>query len=107
MSLEIDRTLVLSTAHVSKATADILNGDAPERDGLKPAIDGHVADWGCYGWVVWCGGQTVPKIELDAEMLYMPADLHRVVMFARDNNCQYVRFDCDADEIDELPTWEW
>lgn len=102
MSLEIDRTLVLSTAHVHPETAHILDGEDPHKQ-----IDGHVADWGCYGWVVWCGGQTVPKIELDAEMLYMPADLHRVVMFARDNNCQYVRFDCDADEIDGLPTWEW
>ena len=98
MSLEIDRTLVLSTAHVSRATADILNGDAPERDGLKPAIDGHVADW---------GGKVVPDIDEDSVLCLMPADMFRVLLFARDHNCQFVRFDCDADTVSGLPTWDW
>lgn len=107
MSLEIDRTLVLSTAHVSRATADILNGDAPERDGLKPAIDGHVADWGCWGWVVYTGGEVVPDIDEDSVLCLMPADMFRVLLFARDHNCQFVRFDCDADTVSGLPTWDW
>lgn len=113
--LEIDRTLVLSTGHVSGETAQILNGETPTSCGrrtgdgerLKQQIDGHISDWGIYGWVVWCGGQTVPTVETENELLLMPEDLHRVLMFARDHDCQYVRFDCDADFVAGLPRFEW
>jgi hypothetical protein len=104
MKLEIDKTLVLSTAHVTPETAAILN-EGIESQG--PMISGHVADWSDYGWVMWCGGETDPKIETEDNEGLLPADVHGALMFARKHGCQYVRFDCDADTVDDLPTWEW
>ena len=106
--LEIYRTLVLSTGHVSAETARILNNDKPRKDGLgKCQIDGHVADWGEYGWVVYCGGNTVPQVDNDTELMLLPEDLHRCLMFARDHDCQFVRFDCDGPLVDGLPEFDW
>jgi hypothetical protein len=90
--LTVYRTLVLSTGHVTKETADRLNG--PD-DNDKP--NGYMGDWLCYGWIIWS----------DAERQEIPDDLWRCMKFAQSIDCEYIRFDCDGDTVEFLPTWEW
>ena len=97
--LEIDQTLVLSTAHVSPATRAALDaGGADDSDNTVPLT----LPWQDYGWIVW--------VDADWARLTAPtdarADLAAVLGLARDNGCQWVRLDCDGPIVAGLPTYE-
>jgi hypothetical protein len=85
----IFRMLDLSTAHVSDETRQRLD------DGeLIPA--GYAK--GEYGWFV-------PVIDNDDD--HTPPELRAIMEFARKQNCQWLMFDRDADQIDGLATFDW
>jgi len=93
MTLEIRSFLTISTAHVSEQTATLLD-NTPEKD--WPVSGGLFST---YGWFMYahdedCSGD-------------IPSDLMAVFTFARSHGCNYVLFDCDADAVDNLPTYEW
>lgn len=90
--LEKRTILVLSTGHVTKETARLLNSTKLE-------------DWPCcggpyagYGWFVYAHDENDGQI---------PADLFAVMEFARANGCTNVLFDCDAEQVEGLPAYEW
>lgn len=93
MSYEIDKTLVLSTAHVSPETAELLNGGSVISNDAITLLSGPLRDE--YGWNVWVETEDAPD------------DLKHVLAFAVELDCRYVRLDCDGPEINFLPTWEW
>lgn len=100
-SLEINRELVLSTSHVQEATMDWLR----ESDGrITPDgyedFDRPAGDSVEYGALVFC-------MYDDDETAAMPADLGPLVRLARDNDCKWLRLDCDGPVVDGLPAWEW
>lgn len=91
--METHNLLILSTSHVTAATAMRLT-------------DGPVSDWpvsgapyGPYGWFCYAHDEDVEG--------NIPVEMMNVFRFARVNGCGYVLFDRDADVIDELPTWDW
>ncbi len=91
--IETFKTLVLSTGHVSKATAQRF-----EAGHNKPeTIDGYMTDWSSYGWVFYCHDNDETT----------PPELLQAAAFARARDCRYILFDCDGDLIDELPQFEW
>lgn len=84
--MEIRRTLILSTAHIKEETL------------MRFKSHPHVADFefGAYFYANPLG--------IDQEV---PEDLRTVLEFARAEACCEVKFDADADEIDQLPTYDW
>lgn len=92
--LEIMKTLVLSTGHVSKETAEFLDACGVAGNFLIVTS----VPFGDYGWLV-------PTCA--AEEGGCPADLKVVLEFAARHDCTWVRLDCDGNRIDDLPSWEW
>lgn len=95
-SLEIRRFVVISTAHVSETTAQRLD-NTPAKE--WPRVGGH---YGEYGWFVYAHDENA-GVGRDA----IHTDLFEVMSWARKQRCDYVLFDCDADEIESLPAYDW
>lgn len=91
MTLPIVKMLNISTGHVSKETADLLNGNKLDDVWTIP----HE-----YGWIVFVS-EYVEKEPVPQ------ADMQQVLVFARKHGCDYIKFDCDASLIDELPKYSW
>jgi len=86
--------LDLSTAHLPEAVCDRLS-----------AQPGVVAYSTTQGWLMW-----VPD-NPDEHALHSDDPTPEVVLsiqrYARAMDCDYVLFDADADQIDDLPAWQW
>lgn len=95
--LELGRHLVLSTAHVSLATSQLLANWATHPVEVQPLT--VAATW--YGWFV-----STFEVEGD-DAVRIPADLAEVQRFARSLDCAYILFDCDADEVEGLQRFSW
>lgn len=101
---EIERTLVLSTAHVSEETALLLNhtailtGDA----GLTwaPAMTREE------GWLFAVPMNFTP-VEWAIHVEPYPAELRAAFAVARDEGCHWLLFDCDGPIVDTLTAFEW
>ena len=104
MSLEINRMLVLSTAHVSQETADKLPRGHADMVDDDFGGSSDVPSWGpafarAEGWLFYVGDA---KTYEDA-----PSDLKECVAFANSCNCVWLMFDRDGNEVPQLPTYEW
>lgn len=95
--LEIRKLLVLSTSHVTKATADLLN--STDAVTSWPWCGGP---YGEYGWMFYCAEENNGEGDR-----HIPDDLFAVMQFARANGCDNVLLDRDSEPVDGLPTWEW
>lgn len=95
--LEIRKLLVLSTSHVTKATADLLNSTDAATE--WPGCGGP---YGEYGWMFYCSEENNGEGDR-----HIPDELFAVMQFARANGCDNVLLDRDSDPVDGLPTWEW
>lgn len=93
MKLEIDRVLVCTTGHLTASDASDLENEAT---GLV------VHETGEYGWMIWADGQ-----EEESYLEKTSSNLRKLIEFAREHECEWIRFDCDADPIDGLPTYDW
>lgn len=51
-----------------------------------------------YGWFVWASEEPGDDV---------PPDLIAIMSYARSLGAEYICFDCDADEIDGFPTFDW
>lgn len=91
--LDIRSFLILSTIHVPQSVAQMLDQTPREE---WPLCGGH---WSSYGWFLWCHEEDVEG--------NIPPELMVVFDFARSKGCNYVLFDCDADQRDDLPQFEW
>lgn len=93
---DLRRFLVLSTAHVSEATAKRLDGSP-------------VADWPClggpygeYGWFLYAHDENA-GVGKDR----IPDDLFAVMTYVRKQGYDYLLLDCDGDEVADLPCFDW
>lgn len=96
-SLEKRQLLVLSTACISKATAEWLDSHDPRTE--WPVCGGH---YGPYGWTFYCSEDNEGEGDR-----HIPDDLFAVMQFARAQGCDNLLLDRDASTADALPTWEW
>lgn len=88
----IERHAVISTGHVSQATAAMLDAGAED------------LPMSCYppeyGWLVPTG------ISAEAEP-DVPTDLWAVMQLAKRSDCAWILFDRDGPMVGDLETFEW
>lgn len=93
------KVLVCSTAHVSPATANWLNGQALKaatpRSSSPPAI--HMAGHR-YGWLLYA--------DEDPNEAW-PADVQRLMRKARELGADWIDLDTDGDPIEGLQLYQW
>jgi hypothetical protein len=98
---EIRKTLVCSTAHVSRNVMMILDNDYAPHD-----IPWLVYSRLEYGWLIryW-----PPKLSEDRTAAWrtMPRCMKDVIERAESLGCSMVMFDADADELEGVRTYEW
>lgn len=90
--MEIRPTLFLSTAHLSRDTA---------RSFEQPEGEGRPTPWADpiqHGYFCYAYEETEEPF---------PADLAACCRKARQVGAEYLRFDCDADTIPGLSTYDW
>lgn len=88
--VEVQKMLVLSTAHISRETALYLDN--------YQSI-GYSKDE--YGWFI-------PITDVDTQYRNgWPDDLWAIRKFAIAHGCSWIMLDRDADTIDGLETWDW
>lgn len=91
----------LSTVHLTPQTANLLDNEKWCEDNYLIVYKKDECGW------------FIPVIEphgyywenMASEIL--PHDLYDCFKYAAENNCKYLAFDCDAETIDELQTYEW
>lgn len=89
----IECALVLSTAHITERTSEILTSDA---------IDGLVAyPKGEYGFFVY-----VPE-ESSEGISDCPKDLMACIEAAKERGCEWLMLERDAETMETLPTYDW
>lgn len=93
---DLRRFIVLSTSHVSAATAKRLE-DTPVED--WPCLGGP---YGGYGWFLYAHDENAGTGDDE-----IPADLFAVMAWVRKQGCDYLLLDCDGDEVEGLPTYDW
>ena len=98
--MQIEKMVVISTAHIDEETAKMLNEGAED---YPPFCD---LEWSPafardHGWLF-----HVASVERVVET-NPPQCLRNVFAFARALGCEWVMLDCDGDRVDGLPSWEW
>lgn len=87
----IELHALVSTDHVSKATAVILDVGAPDLPMSCYPLE--------YGWRVPTGAPTEHEPEI-------PSDLWQVMQVAKRSACAWIRLDCDGPFIDGLDCFD-
>lgn len=83
--------LVLSTAHLRRATAEAMNA---------PGTAEWIFDEIQYGYLVKVTQERVPEMGI-------PDELWGCMEFAKSNGCSHIRFDCDGATYESLPKFNW
>lgn len=108
----IERTLTLSTAHISSKTNDILQELKPS-DFLQDAFDDDknklpfrfIANHH-YGYIIFLSDYNKEDESIKRVLLKVP-DLNPMIAFAVSKDCTMINLDRDAEVIPDLPTFEW
>ena len=98
-SLDITRVLNLSTAHITKNTADTLDRCALNNDYIPLC---SVYEKGEYGWYVYIDDSDNPYLISD-EL----SDIRDCIIFALKHDINCICFDRDADTVIGLPVYNW
>lgn len=103
MEREIQKMLVVSTAHISKDDNFILStfGDAGGPTCL-------VVDQYPYGYIVWVGSYSSDEdypVQIVNEG--MSKEFIALMELAEQLDCEYLKVDADGPIYDDLPTFEW
>lgn len=66
--------------------------------------DGVIVNSLRFGWLMW----VPPDPHAHAgDHPQLPAEVLTIYRYARGLDCDYVLFDADADQVDDLPIWDW
>lgn len=96
MKFEINKELVLSTAHVKEST---LNGCFNE-DYIKQ-YDYSTDEYGVRLHV------SMSLSDFEDSGIPFPSELVNLLKIAKENDCKWLVLDCDGDEVEGLPTFDW
>lgn len=89
--MEITKMLTVSTAHITKETADLLDCD----------VSRVVYQKDDFGWFI-----HIPD-DFDLEEYDIPQELLKLIKFAKDIECDWLCLDCDAEALEYFETYEW
>ena len=87
--LEIHKMLTISTGHITEHDAKILEKGS------------WISDEYCF--ILGTSEELVSHYEENG----LSGSFLNCLKFARDNDCNYIRFDADGDEIEGLKIYEW
>lgn len=93
--MQIDKMLILSTAHISEIEMQRISDDE------APGFVVYPNDYGAFVLV-----DRYPGYSEATEPDTMPR-LSAVAGYARGNGCNWIKLDADADTVDALPTFDW
>ena len=91
MNLEIHKTLVASTGHLINAS------EIPESSLIFYDLE--------FGWLLFIGESGYPASYPNPEDLNPEAA--KLVRIARENGCDWIRFDCDGPVVEGVGTFDW
>lgn len=91
--MEITKMLTLSTAHIPESIAKSLETE-PETDNFGLSVYPFA-----YGFWIF-----IPDYGLRETI---PKPLAACLRLAKENGCEWLRLDCDAEPLDELPVYDW
>jgi hypothetical protein len=101
--MEITKILTVSIAHITKETAKFIDKVCKDNKLSNLIVYNKSAKYDdCeeqYGWFIYCN--------VDLPDLKVPEDLLKVMCFARDNDCNWLCLDRDAEVIDDLEEYVW
>lgn len=100
--MEIRRMLVLSTAHLPER---FFNCEVGKGANVTEGYWGAVVYPVEYGALMW-----VPDDPKDSSLVQeqpVKPEVLAVQLFAREQGCDYVLFDADAEKCEGLTVWEW
>ena len=97
---EINRELVLSTAHIPEIMAKLF--DRWDHGSVPGAPCNFSYDSYDYGWRIY-----VPKAIDAGDDTEYPLGLRRLVALARRLRCKWLVLDCDGNKHDHLPIYDW
>ena len=92
MDLEIEKSLVISTAHITDHDIDRLTEK-------QNAVVTHPYE---YGWYVWTGGLETEEVCWEAKQHGFSEAFTGLLRLASENECSFVKIDRDGPVIDEL-----
>lgn len=100
--IEIQRVLVVGTAHMTRSDSRLLEGGGYSRTYLK---------WE-HGYWIWIpSGQNsaadFADVRADALMAGMSEAFVSMLAKARDHGVEWLRFDSDGPTLDGQPTFNW
>ena len=98
MSLEIHKVLVLSTAHMTEGDSNLL--PYAEEYGLV------VYEMDEFGWMIYVNDEYLQKV-LPPELSDFSDGFKQAIKLAQKNGCEWLRFDRDANTVEQLPEYEW
>ena len=103
-NLEIEKSLVVSTAHITKEDDELLTQETKEENIHDQLLYPQAVD---YGYYISTIEELEPKMcDLLLETGYSPA-LLSLLRLAHEIGCQYLRLDRDGEIYDEFPQFDW
>lgn len=98
---EIARIMTISTSHIDKDTADLLDNCVDMLSkGELTEVPLTVIEKTGYGWIICVTGTKDMAEEL-------PKPLADCLKYADANGCAWIAIDADGPTMDDLPTYEW
>ena len=88
--MNIQNIIDISTAHIPEHTAKALEGKSITELAYEP--------WSDYGWVIWIGADYADEEH---------KELNDIIKYCQEHGIDYLKLDCDADVVEEFPTFEW
>lgn len=94
--MEISKMLTVSTAHISKETAELLENETKDLVVYKKEN---------YGWFI-----HVLSLDWENDLedyLNIPYDLKNILCFTINNGCEWLCLDRDGEIINDLNVYDW
>lgn len=100
-SIEIEKMITVSSAHVTQDTFDRLMND-PDCDEIGLPIYEKVGPNGGESF-----GMYIYIDSYEKRQAGIPDDLMALIKIAQDNDCSIICLDCDGQELENCTLYEW
>jgi len=101
---EIQKTLVVSTAHISSADNTALSVEGVSKKWDVPVL---IVDPFSYGFYIYVNlDKDEPRVEDKTDWPYSKA-LKKLIQLARKLGCPYLKLDRDGETYEGLETFDW